>query len=190
MRVENNEMLTKERISIIVIGIVILAAGTAYRFFPDIDFSPASGRLKMINKYQNKIVLLPGLQEKQVFLAGETEKKAVRLISASSDVLAGVDVQNMLRELSSRRNIDFISIKTMKPDSRSYRFITVIPVTVAFKASIRQLTDFLYDIETQSKLLSVSELRVIHPGTDKSDQLNIVMTVQGFLITEGRQLKS
>ena len=87
----------------------------------------------------------------------------------------------MLREMSSQEAVSLRSIKALKADDKSYQHESIIPVNLQLTAKIRQLKNLLYRIEASSKLLSVSELRIIRPSADQSDDLNIIMTVQGFL---------
>ncbi|MCD4719994.1 MAG: type II secretion system protein M [Desulfobacula sp.] len=181
LKIKDKTILTRERIIIIVVGILILVIGAIYRFSPGIHFFSASSRVKLITKYQNRSVNLPGLEERHIFLTGHAQKLSNHLIFAQSKELAGVAVQNMLRDMASRENISFKSIKALKADVKSYQFVSIVPVKLVFKAKIRQLENLLYRIEIFSKLLSVSELRIIKPSTGKEDDLNIVMIVQGFL---------
>lgn len=178
---KNKTILTRERIIIIVVGILILVIGAVYRFPPSFHFFSASSKVNLITKYQNRSVNLDDLEEQHIFLTDHTQKMSGHLIFAESEELAGVVVQNMLREMSSMENISFKSIKALKADVKSYQFVSVVPVKLVFKAKIRQLKNLLYRIETSLKLLSVSEVRIIKPSAGKENELNIIMIVQGFL---------
>ncbi len=178
----------KERIIIIVVGVLVLLGGAIYRFSPGINsFSmPVTGKIKLIKKYQNRAVTLSSLEEKQIFLAAHTEKLSTHLISAVSNELAGVAVQNMLREMASLEKIIYKSIKTLKVDAKSFQYVSIVPVEIVFQAKIGQLKNLIYLIETSSKLLLIPELRVIKPGAKNKDDLNIIMTVYGFLNKKGK----
>ncbi len=178
---KTESILTKERIIIIVAGILLLAAGAVYRFSPDLPAVSSTGnKVERIVKYQKRAAMLPVLEERLPAVAASTEKGYSRLISEPSSELAGVAIQNILRDAASRQDIEFISINTRKTDQKSYRYVNVIFVQVAFKAQIRQLKNMLYHIEAHPMLLSIPELRIVKPAAGKSDDLNIVMTIQGF----------
>ena len=178
-------LLNRERIAILVVGGLILVIGAVYRFVPDIQILSNQGKAQQIVKYQKKAGELSALEEQLIILTTGAEKLATHLISAQSNELAGVAVQNLLRDMAAREQIGFKSIKAVNPDLKTYTHAAVIPVTLVFSATIRQLRNFLYQIETSAKLLAVSELRIIRPGTGSPDDLNVVMTVQGFSIKQG-----
>ncbi len=178
---KNNTILTKERIFIIATGLLILLIGGVYRFSPEIQIFSAAKKAKMITKYQERTGKLPILEDQLVFLTAHTEKLSGYLIRAGSPELAGVAVQNMLRQMSSQEGISLKSIKALKADDKSYQYVSIVPVKLVLTAKIRQLKNLLYRIEASPKLLSVSQLRIIRPSADNSDDLNIIMTVQGFL---------
>ncbi len=159
----------------------MLFIGGVYRFSPDIQIFSAAKKIQRITKYQERAGTLPMLEDRLIFLTAHTQKLSGHLITASSPELAGVAVQNMLREMSSREAVSLRSIKALKADDKSYQHVSIVPVNLQLTAKIRQLKNLLYRIEASSKLLSVSELRIIRPSADQSDDLNIIMTVQGFL---------
>ncbi len=175
-----NAILTRERVVLLVAGSIVLLAGLLYRFTPDIRFSSHSQKLRQVEKYQHRVDGLPVLEDRNIFLTGQVERANNLLISAGSLKIAGAEIQNMLREMAGQDNISFKSVKALKEDVKTYGFVSVIPVGLAFKANIRQLKDFLYRIETSSKMLAVTELRIIKPGREDTEELNVMITVQGY----------
>ena len=87
---KNKTILTRERIIIIVVGILILAIGAVYRFSPGIHVFSAPSKVKLITKYQDRAVDLPVLEDQLIFLTGHGEKLSNHLIIAQSKELAGV----------------------------------------------------------------------------------------------------
>ena len=179
------KLLNRERIIILAVGGLILLVGAVYRFIPDIQAFSDQGKAQQFVKYQKKAGELPVLEERLIVLTAGVEKLAAHLISSQSNELAGVEVQNLLRDMAGREQIGFRSIKAVNPDLKTYAHTAVIPVTLVFPATIRQLRNFLHQIETSAKLLAVSDLRISRPGTGNSDNLNVVMTVEGFSIKQG-----
>ena len=183
---KNKQVLTKERLIILICGAVLLTAGGVYRFYPsfagffDKGFS-ASEQERLVAKYKEKAALLDTLEERHVFLTGYAEKLSGYLIDADSPELAGVEIQKMVREMTSEEDIKLRSIKTLKPEAKSDKQIVAVPVRLVFSSTIRQLKNALLKIEGAEKLMAVSGLRVIKPGLKEQDDLNVVMTVQGFM---------
>lgn len=175
----NKKKLTKERAIILVAGVLVLMGGAWYRFAPDLLSFSNLDQVKAISKYQDRAALLPSLRERSSLLMSECEKLSVQLISAESYEIAGVAVQTMLRNITSQEQIAINSLTALTPNEKKYQFITVIPVRIAFKSTVRQLTHVLYQIREQSKFLSVDELKVSKPN-NKGEDLNVLMTVHGF----------
>ncbi len=182
---KNNSLLTKERIIIFLIGIIVLAGGMVYRFSSEIDFFSASDKMDTLAKYQKRSLKLAALEDRNIFLTSHVERISAFLISAGSGELAGAKIQEMLRDMAAQEKISLNSIKSLKPDEKTYNYLSIIPVKLTFKAKIRQLEELLFRIETSSKMLDVSELRTIKPSGKETEELNIIMVVQGFLAKQG-----
>lgn len=185
---KNSSILTKERLLIILAGFVLLLAGGVYRFYPAVsDFfgadQTAAQKMQRIRKFQLRVSRLSLLEERVLFLTRSAEKASFLLLPGTSPDMAGVAIQNMLRDMAAAGDINFQSLTVMKPDTKTWENITVISVKAVFTATIRQVKDFLYRSETAPKLLSVTELRIAKPGNREGENLNIAITLQGYMNT-------
>ncbi|WP_321491605.1 GspMb/PilO family protein [uncultured Desulfobacter sp.] len=182
---KNSSLITKERVVILSVGLLILVVGAIYRFSPDLSIFSVSEKMDRVVKYQKRAGDLAGLEDRNIFLTSHVERLSGVLISAGSNELAGAKIQGLLKEMARKGNIGLISIKTQKPDEKAYKYLSVIPVKLTFKSTVGQLRDIIFEIETSQKLLAVSELRVIKPSGKETEDLNVIMTVQGFSKKQG-----
>ncbi len=184
---EIKDIITRERLFILIVGIMVLFSGIVYRFYPVFMELGAGNGLAMdkrrLEKYSKASSALPGLEDRLVFLTAMTQKATRYLIKEESSDLAAAFIQKLLSDFTKASDIEIKSVTVKKPPSVKNKLIRPVPVQIVFSASIGELADLLIKIESAEKLLKVSELRIMNHGKEKRRDLDIVMTIEGFIDT-------
>jgi hypothetical protein len=178
-------IITRERLLILIVGVIVLFSGVVYRFYPVlIDLGAGNGlelEKRRLGKYYKISSALPGLEDRLVFLTAMTEKASHYLMKKESSDLAAAFIQELLSDFTKASDITIKSVTVKKSPSVKDKLMIPVPVQIVFSASIGELADLLIKIESAQKLLKVSELRITNHGKKKLNDLDIVMTIEGFI---------
>ena len=114
---------------------------------------------------------LKQLEKYRQFVAGKAQAEAdlkhsqraanqcnVMFLSGDTPPLAAANLQDILKTLSAKNAIKIHSEKVL--DAKSFDYFEQIPVQIDFTSSIRNLTNFVYDIETYKKSLNITDLNI------------------------------
>lgn len=149
--------------------------------------------LKSQQRIQEEIPVKVKLLEKyQKFVAGKDQaesglKQAQRaanqckmmFLTGSTPPLAAANLQDILKTLSSKNAIKIHSEKVL--DSKTFDYFEQIPVQVDFTSSVRNLTNFIYDIETYKKSLSVTDLNIRVTNRRNPKDVRATIVVAGLM---------
>jgi Tfp pilus assembly protein PilO len=178
--------LDKQKKILLVIGAVILFIGIIYRFFPffeNIESSDDEILLKEKNliKYRQMVRERNDLEAKLDSLSRTLENAESGLLEGKTPALAAVDVQNILKEITDKSDLEVLTMRVMKPENKEEDIYMIIPVQITIRCSVRQLKEVIYQIESTSKLLRVSDCRVRVIRGRVEGQVQATLTVQGFM---------
>ena len=171
----------------------LLIAGAAYRIWPQIqDIQGAAGNIalkkKQLVKYQ-RIFQASGDLEKEVALFKATLKQGESgLLTGKTPALAAADIQKIVREMAKKSQVEIKRVRVLKPEDVGGSYYLSIPVQLSITGAVRQLKEFLYQIMTSSKHLTVQKVgitvsrRRLRRGAAKpAESVNADITVKGFL---------
>lgn len=180
-----NDIITRERLLILIVGIMVLFSGIVYRFYPVfIELGAGNGLefdKRRLEKYRKVSSALPDLEDRVVFLTAMTQKTIRYLIKEDSSDLAAAFIQKSLRDFTKASDIEIKSVTVKKSPSIKNQRIRPVPVQIVFSSSIDELAEVLIKIESTEKLLKVSELSITNHGKKKSRDIDVVMTIEGFI---------
>ena len=181
--------LTKERKIILVIGAAVLIIGALYRYSGNESVVQVSGneteiKERQVAKYRHLIANKDSYIKQKQQLTGIRELFRERLLNGNTPVLAAVDIQNTLNEISRISGVAIDNIKVMKAETNKDGIFTNIPLQFNAAGSVRALKNMLEMIESSPKLLFIREARIYLPNTNKFDQLKGSFTVVGLMEQE------
>lgn len=181
--------MTRERKWILIIGAILLLAGAIYRFYPDLT-AMISGDDALIStsrriaKYRQRVQEKGRLQERLAALNRTVARTEARLLTGDTPALAAVDIQNTVNGIAERSEAAVRSIRVLPPrraDDEEDIFYRTISVEVNLEASIRQVKEMLYRLETADKLLRIDDLRIRLSNQRQPEKLQALFTVEGFM---------
>jgi Tfp pilus assembly protein PilO len=178
--------LDKQKKILLVIGAVILFIGVIYRFFPffeNIESLDDEILLKEKNliKYRQMVQERNDLEVKLDSLNRIIENAESGLLDGKTPALAAVDVQNILKEITDKSDMEVLTMRVMKPEDKEEDIYMIIPVQITIRSSVRQLKEVIYQIESSPKLLKISDCRVRVIRGRVEGQVQATLTAQGFM---------
>ena len=178
--------LTKERKIILAAGGVLLISGVLYRMYPFIQGLGMDGntiRLKgeKLVKYQQLVSERNHLEERKTFLLKTVERAEYALLAGESPALAAVDLQNRLSEICLRPGAKIKTTRVLKPENVDDAYYMAIPIELGIDATIREVQEIVYQIESGEKYLTITRLNILAPAGKNEDKLNLTLVVQGYM---------
>jgi Tfp pilus assembly protein PilO len=178
--------LDRQKKILLVIGTVILFIGVIYRFFPFFENIESLDneillKEKNLTKYHQMVRERNDLEAKLESLNQIIENAESGLLEGKTPALAAVDIQNILKEITDKSDMEVLTMRVMKPENKEEDVYIIIPVQITIRSSVRQLKEVIYQIESSSRLLKVSDCRVRVIRGRVEGQVQATLTVQGFM---------
>ena len=101
--------------------------------------------------------------------------------------MAAANLQDILKTLSAKNKIKIHSEKVL--DAKSFDYFEQIPVQIDFTSSVRNLTNFIYDIETYKKSLSITDLNIRVTNRRDPRDIRATIVVAGLMQTSKEEKK-
>ena len=178
--------LNKQRKVILIAGAIALFVGVVYRFFPIFDNIESMDdeialKEKKLVKYRAMVREREALESKLISLNRAIERAENGLLEGETPALAAVDVQNILNEITGKSELEVLTMRVLKPQGKDEDLYTAIPVQITIRCTIRQLKEILYQVESSSRLLRISDFRVRVIRSKVEGQIQATLTVEGFV---------
>ena len=178
--------LDRQKKILLVIGAVILFIGVIYRFFPFFENIESLDneillKEKKLAKYHQMVRERNDLEAKLESLNQIIENAESGLLEGKTTALAAVDVQNILKEITDKSDMEVLTMRVMKPENKEEDVYITIPVQITIRSSVRQLKEVIYQIESSSRLLKISDCRVRVIRGRVEGQVQATLTIQGFM---------
>ena len=109
-----------------------------------------------------------------------------RLLPGEKLTLAAADLQAMLHKAAGESGVTIVSESIQSP--KKVEGFTQVPVELSLNADLKKLRDFLYKIESASKLLTIPKLIVNASFPRLGAELQVTVVVAGY--TMGLEEKS
>lgn len=160
--------------------------GIVYRFFPIIENIESledeiALKEKNLIKYRRMVQERNELEARRLSLNRMVERAESGLLDGKTASLGAVNVQNTLKEITGQRDMEVLTMRVLKPESKEEDIYMSIPVQITVRCTIRQLKEIIYQIESSSKFLKINDcrIRVIRGRTE--GQIQATLTVTGFM---------
>lgn len=137
-----------------------------------------STKTALLKRYQTLVNTTDKTRENLFQTRQMSNSISTVLLTANTADLASAELQGIAKSLAGRANIVFSSIKPNKSNVKE-GFLE-ISLTVPFTATIRQIQQFLFDVEQAPQLLSIKQFQVRSQKKDKN-QLSVEMEIAAFI---------
>ena len=185
--------ISKEKKILLTVGAILLLFGVVYRFFPfwesieSLEDEIALTR-KKLGKYRSMVPERNELEKRLINYNRIIERAEGGLLEGETPALAAVDIQNILNEITGKSELEVLTMRVLKAESEEEDLYTTVPVQITIRCTVRQLKEVVYQVESASKLLRISDFRVrVVRGKKDEGQVQATLTVEGFMekIAEG-----
>lgn len=178
--------LDKRKKTLLLIGVAVIVIGILYRFFPVFEnMTSLDDEIKLkeknLIKYRQMVRERNELETKRISLNSIIEKAESGLLDRKTPSLAAVDVQNTLKQITDQRDMEVLTMRVIKPEDKEEDIYTTIPVQITVRCTVRQLKEIVYQIESSSRLLRISDCRVRVVQGRVEGQVQATLTVLGFM---------
>jgi hypothetical protein len=182
-----NLIIDKRRRYLLITGAVLLLFGFAFWLFPFFEGVQGGGtdiatQKKRVAKYRQTVKGRGELETRLAFLNMSLKKAEAGLLIGKTAALAAVDIQDILNEIALGSGVEIKSVQILKSQKQDSDLYISVPVQFTMSATIRQLKDILYKIETSPKFfltverIGISVFAVSGPGQVRCD-----VTVSGIM---------
>ena len=135
---------------------------------------------KLLDRYEDYIKSGKDMDEELNQRVQQVEAIQAKLLPGETPQINAANLQEILRKLSEKNGIQIRSFRIGEP--KEMNFYLRIPVTIEVMPtkSMAALSYFLYDIESDEKLLVISDLDVTAPNMRNPTEVQGSVTVVGF----------
>lgn len=115
------------------------------------------------------------------------KRSSNKLLAGNTSPLAAANLQEILKTLSAKNMVKIRSEKVL--DSKQFDYYVQIPVQIEFMSTMTDLTNFLYDIETYQKILTIVDLNIRVANRRDPRDVHATIVVAGLMQSETRSDK-
>jgi hypothetical protein len=180
-------IIDKKRRYLLIGGGMLLLFGFAFWLFPFFEgiqggVNDITAQKRRIAKYQQTVKGRGELEARLAFLRKSLERAEAGLLTGKTAALAAVDVQNVLNEIALGSGVEIKSMQVLKSPQKDSDIYISVPVQFTVSATIRQLKDILYKIESSSKFfLTVERIGISVVGAASTGQIRCDINVSGIM---------
>ena len=180
--------MTRERKIILLAGAVLLVIGAIYRFWPAIVSTVSvvdeiAFKTEQVEKYQQIAARKDPVVKENAAVKKQFRLMENRLLTGSTPSLSAVEIQNTLNGIAEAVGVKFSTMRVMKAVESEGAGYVRVPVQFSMDSDILQFKDMIYQIETSSRLLVVSELDIRQLRSRDGYRIRSVVTVEGVMET-------
>jgi len=180
-------IVDKKRRYLLAAGGVLLLFGLAFWLFPFFEGiqggeTDIAAQKKRIAKYRQTVKGRGEVEARLASLNKSLERAEAGLLSGRTAALAAVDIQNILNQIAIGSGVELRSVQVQKSQQKDQDQYISVPVHFTVNATIRQLKDILYKIESSPKFfLTVERIGISVVGAGSPGQIRCDITVSGIM---------
>ena len=180
-------VVDKRRRYLLIAGAVLLLCGFVYWLLPFFEGvqngeGDIAAQMKRIAKYRQTLKGRGELEARLVSLNKSLERAEAGLLTGKTAALAAADIQNVLNEIAIGSGVEIKSIQVLKSQQKDTEPYIGVPVQFTVSATIRQLKDILYKVETSPKIfLTVERIGISVVGAGGPEQIRCDIAVSGIM---------
>ncbi len=179
--------LSGEKRKYFLIGlVVVLSVAVLFQYAPEMRSAvstegEAGLMARQLAKYREAVRKKDRLQAALVQVERSLTQAESGLLTGNTKAIAAVDIQNILNALAEQSGVRFKTIRVLPPAGEETAAYLPIPVQITFDASIRQVKEIVYRIESAARLLRIPEARIRMANPKTPEIVQAVLTVEGFM---------
>ena len=135
---------------------------------------------KLLDRYEDYIKSGKDMDEELNQRVQQVEAIQARLLPGETPQINAANLQEILRKLSEKNGIQIRSFRIGEPKETNFYLRIPVTIEVTPTKSMAALSYFLYDIESDEKLLVISDLDVTAPNMRNPTEVQGSVTVVGF----------
>ena len=182
-------MMNNERKIILIVGLLLLLLGAAYRYWPEggvggLDLSgrgDAAYKKQQIEKYKQLIRRKAYLTNELAHYQSALDRLEEGLLNGSTPSLSAVELQNTINQIAGELDINIQSTNVLRHEEGQSPHYLRIPVRISAQIDVGRLKDMLYRIASSPKLLLVTGLSIDSMEPRHRGQLRLTLTVEGVM---------
>ncbi len=163
------KLQTKQILGIVAIGVLAILLLQQYGILDAIDFFKwqkdkekqiifERGRLA---EYEQILKERDGGENDRRRILKQSEEIQVRLLAAETPQLGAALLQDIVRHVSEKNNISLRSFRTLEPKNLGLYLRISLQIDFNPSSSMKNLGQFIYDLERHKKALMVSEMDLL-----------------------------
>ncbi len=180
--------IDKKRKYFLIAMAFLLIAGAVYRIWPEInnifaDDDTITLKKKQLIKYQKMFQSASDLEKGIVLLKTALQQGEAGLLTGETPALAAADIQQVVQAIAKKCQVQIRSVQVLKPKDVGGSHYLSIPVQLSVSGTIRHLKEFMYQIMSSPKYLTVQNVK-INVGRRRRGKTELTradITVNGFL---------
>lgn len=168
--------------AVVLIGVIIaLLLSAKLMVFPfllkvgSIEES-LEAKTELLRRYRSAAGEIASMETRKTVLTEEIETMEGHLFNASTPSLASAELQSKLEKMVKRRRAKVKSVRTLKAEEMTP--YNKIGVEITFYSDIRSLLDLLYDVEGDSKGLSIAQMNLHYQESADQRRLRTTLKVE------------
>jgi len=182
--------IDKKRKFFLIAMMLLLFAGFVYRLWPAIngifaDDESIAIKEKQLIKYQRMFQSASDLERQIALLKTVLKKAESGLLTGETSALAAANIQQVVQEIAKKCQVEITSVQVLNPKDVGGSLYLSIPVQLSARGNIRHLKEFMYQIMSAPKYLTVQEVKIIVSRTRRrgktKELIRADITVNGFL---------
>ena len=177
----------------LLVGAVAVCIFIIIKFFVFPFYDKIAGQKKEIElkertleKHLKFIKKQAELQKTLKRLTREDTKIQGSLLQSQTPSLAAADIQKTIDKIAEKSEVQIKSVKVMEPDTKE-GFVT-IPLQIIFDADLGKMCKLIQGIETNRKLLTITELKIRVKNRRKPGMKSITLKIVGFMKKEEKKI--
>ena len=180
-------VIDKRRRYLLIGGAVLLLCGFIFWLFPFFEGvrngeGDIAAQMKRVAKYRQTLKGRGELEARLASLTKALERAEAGLVTGKTAALAAADIQNVLNEIAIGSGVEIKSIQVLKSPQKDTDPYIGVPIQFTVSATIRQLKDLLYKVETSPKIfLTVERIGISVVGAGGPGQIRSDIAVSGIM---------
>ena len=170
--------------------IFLLVSGVVYRTWPEINDILTNDdtialKKKQLVKYQKMFQSVSDLERTIALLKTTLKEGEGGLLTGETSALAAANIQQVVQEIAKKCQVQITSVRVLKPKDVGGGHYLSIPVQLSIKGAIRHLKEFMYQIVSSPKYLTVQTVKIIVTRNRRRGKIveliRAHITVNGFM---------
>jgi Tfp pilus assembly protein PilO len=115
---------------------------------------------RKLAKYRQTVLGEKVVKQGLLRLRNTFKRAEAGLLGGETDSLAAAEIQQILTDITDTAGAQILTVRILQPDRSADDIYLAIPIEVTINATMRQLTELLYELDRSAKLLRIAKLGI------------------------------